>query len=66
MWIALEREGDMTRDRASAVATALVAIFIQHLRSSALHKQLAEKLRDEFAEIQQETLSETRAADPHE
>ena len=56
----------MTQDRASAVATALVAIFVQHLRSGALHKQLTEKLRDEFAEIQQQTLSETRAEDPHE
>ena len=54
------------RDRASAVATALVAIFLQHLRSGALHKQLTDKLRDEFAEIQQQTLSETRAEDPHE
>jgi hypothetical protein len=56
----------MTRDRADAVATALVAIFVQHLRSGTLHKQIAEKLRDEFSEIQRQTLSETRAEEPHE
>jgi hypothetical protein len=66
MRISLELESDMTHDRASAVATALVAIFVQHLRSGALHKQLAEKLQDEFAEIQQQALSETRVEDPHE
>jgi hypothetical protein len=55
------------KDRAAVVATTLITIIAQHLRSSgALHKQIAEKLRDEFAEIQQQTLSETRAEDPRE
>jgi hypothetical protein len=56
----------VTQDRARVVATKLISVFVQHLRGGALHSQLAEVLRDEFAQIQQQTLSETRAEDPHE
>jgi hypothetical protein len=61
----------MTRDRAGAVATKLVGIFVAHLRSGivrnqTLESQIATLLRDEFTEIAQQTLHETRVEDPHE
>ena len=53
--LAAKPESAVTRDQASAAAARLVAALVQHLHSGALHQQIAELLRDEFAEIQQQT-----------
>jgi hypothetical protein len=51
----------MTRDRASAVARALIDTLAECLRDDRrLHARTVEQLCDEFADIKRETLNEIR------
>jgi len=50
----------MSRDRAEAVASAVLQIIKQHLDDDALRGQLAEVLRDEFTDIARMTRDEIR------
>lgn len=54
----------MSRDRASVVATALLAALARRLRGSDVHAEIAELLREEFRDAQQTALRETRLDDP--
>lgn len=53
------------RDRAAAVARAVIEIVVQHIRGDggALHQQLADYLRDEIADERRQTLNEIRRED---
>jgi len=59
----------MTRDRASAVATAALHIVARHVPEIfadsivPLHSELAICLRDEFADVARQTLNEIRLSD---
>jgi hypothetical protein len=48
------------KDRASVVATALIGILARRLREPGLHAEVTEMLREEFSDVQQQTLNETR------
>jgi hypothetical protein len=51
----------MSRDRASAVARAVVNSFAEHVRDdSALYLRIVDYLRDEFADIERKVLTEIR------
>jgi hypothetical protein len=54
-----------SRDRASVVARSLLDTVAHHLLDDgvALQVQIAEQLRDEFADIAHQTLSEIRRED---
>ena len=56
----------MTKDRAAIVATALIAVARRALRDPALEREFAAVLRQEFRDIEQQVLTETRAENPHE
>jgi len=50
----------MTGDRATAVATTLIAILMNRLRDPATRDEIAAVLRDEFEEIARQVRDETR------
>lgn len=54
----------MTCDRASAVTATLIAVLARCLHGTDAHKEIAAVLREEFLDIQQQTLSEMRPDDP--
>ena len=56
----------MTRDRAAVVATTLISIVARHLRDPAIHNEITAVLREELADIQRSTLTETRVEPPRE
>jgi len=50
-------------DRAAAVATAIQQIILCFLKTSALHAELTEYLRDELADATRQAINEIR---PHD
>ncbi len=55
------RQAPPPRDRASVVATSLLAIFADYVRNDAgLYDMLVAILRDELADIKQQAISEIR------
>lgn len=56
----------MTRDRAAAVTAMLNGIIRRALHDPAVQREIAAVLRQEFHEIEQQVLNETRVEDPHE
>ena len=56
----------MIKDRAAVVAAAVTAIVKRALHDPALEREIAAALREEFHNIKQQVLNETRAEDPHE
>jgi hypothetical protein len=57
----------MVHDRAEIATRRVLAVLAQHgLHSRQFREAVAAVLRDEFLEIQQETLHTTRAEDPRE
>lgn len=52
----------MTHDRADAATRAILQMVVRHIRDAdgSLHTVVAEYLRDEFAEIARETLTDVR------
>lgn len=51
----------MTHDRASAVATTLIAILMDRLRDPATREEIAAVLRDEFEDIARQIRNELRS-----
>jgi hypothetical protein len=56
----------MTRDRAAVVAAAVTTIIKRAVLDPALEREIAAALREEFHDIEQQVLNETRAEGPHE
>jgi hypothetical protein len=56
----------MIKDRAAVVTAAVIAIVKRALHDPALAREIAAALREEFHDIEQRVLNETRAEDPHE
>jgi hypothetical protein len=54
----------MTRDRADAVATTVLAIVARWLRDPVLRDEITAALREEFHDIRQTTLREIRPDGP--
>jgi hypothetical protein len=50
----------MINDRAAVVATSLIGVFRRALSDPGLQREIAELLRQEFRDIRQEALAETR------
>lgn len=50
----------MTKDRADAVAAGIIGILARRLRDPALREEVAASLRDEFADLRRELLSDIR------
>jgi hypothetical protein len=58
----------MTRDRAAVVARSVLQVVVQHILATdadrvPLHAAVAALLRDEFAAVQQQAVSEIRLPD---
>jgi hypothetical protein len=56
----------MANDRASVVATTLIAIVTRCLRDPATCQEIAAVLRDEFEDVRRTALTETRPEPPSE
>lgn len=54
------------QDRAAATAVTIVNAIARHVRSPSVLDEITEMLREEFHDIQQQTLSEMRPGNPHD